>query len=364
MGEKKKKQKRRSRRILLWILAAALLVTAAAALHLVRQNRKAEREMARIQEELMAGYGENHRLDEEAYDPELAVSCRNGTFIGQKEEQVRSYKGIPYALPPVGDLRWKRPVPAEEDRGVYEAFYYGKSGIQTKAETERASLYPQGEDCLTLNIWTSDAVSTAGKPVMVFFPGGGYGWGGTADPLYDGQQFVRKWQDVVLVTVNYRIGLMGFMDFSVVEGGEAFAESGNLGLLDQVCALEWIQDNIAGFGGDPDQVTIFGESAGGSSVSLLPLMEGTEGLFRRIIAQSGTVQFTFSREESRSLTRKLLQKTGASSMEDLMALSEEELMEVNASLNDYNNFPERDGYIHRKIRMKHSAAGKLTAWTC
>lgn len=360
MGEKQKRKKRRGRRILLWILAAAILVTAAAALNLVIQKQKADREMDRMQEEIMAGYGENHRRDDEAYDHALAVSCRNGTFIGQENEQVRSYKGIPYARPPVGDLRWKRPVAAAEDQGVYEAFYYGKSGIQTKAETERASLYPQGEDCLTLNIWTSDAVSTAAKPVMVFFPGGGYGWGGTADPLYDGQQFVQKWPDVVLVTVNYRIGLMGFMDFSEVEGGEAFAESGNLGLLDQVCALEWIRDNIAGFGGDPDQVTIFGESAGGSSVSLLPLMEGTDGLFRRIIAQSGTVQFTYSREESRTLTQKLLKETGAVSMDDLMALSEEELMKVNESLNDYNNFPERDGIILPEDPYEAYRSGKAS----
>ena len=329
----------------MWILAGLLVLTAVGFLVLQMQKKKAEEEMALSREEIMSGYGENRRIDSAAYDRTLAVTCQNGTFVGQEKEQVRSYRGIPYAEPPVGALRWKRPVPAPKDTGVYEAYYYGKSGIQTEAETERASLYPQGEDCLTLNVWTSDAVSSAGKPVMVFFPGGGYGWGGTADPLYDGQRFVERWPDIVLVTVNYRIGLMGFMDFSEVEGGEEFAESGNLGMLDQVCALKWIRDNIAGFGGDPDQVTIFGESAGGSSVSLLPLMKEAKGLFRRSIAQSGTVMFTYSREEARTLTKKLLKETGAQSMDDLMALSEEELMKVNESLNDYNNFPERDGII-------------------
>ena len=353
MDKKNNRKSRRVRRtITLAILAGLLTVTAVGILILVHHRNQEEKEMARVQQELLSTYGENQKIEENTYDRELAVVCGNGIFVGKKEGSVCSYKGIPYALPPVGELRWKKPVPAETGQDVYEAFYFGKSGIQTKAETERASLYPQGEDCLTLNVWTAGPVSSetedavsSGRPVMVFFHGGGYGWGGTADPLYDGQNFVEKWQDIVLVTVNYRIGLMGFMDFSKVEGGEEFAGSGNLGMLDQVCALEWIRDNIAGFGGDPDQVTIFGESAGGSNVSLLPLMKEAKGLFKRCIAQSGTVAFTYSREESQSLTEKLLKETGAQSMDDLMALSEEELMKVNESLNDYNNFPERDGII-------------------
>ena len=306
-------------------------------------RRRDERLLAQDQERLLKTYGENQKIGSGTYEEDLAVRCDNGTFVGQEKDQVISYKGIPYAVPPVGELRWKKPVRAKADNGIYEAYYFGKSGIQKKAWTEKASLYMQGEDCLTLNVWTSNAEKTSGKAVMVFFPGGGYGWGGTADPLYDGQNFVREWKDIVLVTVNYRIGLMGFMDFSAVEGGEEFAESGNLGLLDQICALEWIRDNIEGFGGDPEQVTVFGESAGGSSASLLPLIGQAKGLFRRAIAQSGSVAFTFSREECQPLTKKLLKITGASSMEDLMALSEDDLIQINESLNDSNNFPERDG---------------------
>ncbi len=110
---------------------------------------------------------------------------------------------------------------------------------------------------------------------------------------------MEKFPDILLVTVGYRTGIMGFMDFSSVPGGENFASSGNLGILDQICALKWIQKNIKAFGGNPDNVTIFGESAGGGSVSLLPLIEGTKGLFHRIIAESGSVCQSFSREESR-----------------------------------------------------------------
>ena len=298
--------------------------------------------------QMMTIYGENRKIPEGSYDKSLAVTCENGTFVGKTENGVFSYKGIPYAMPPTGSLRWKRPVDPEPDTGIYEAYYYGKSGIQTEADTERASFYPQGEDCLTLNIWSSSSPadeSTSPKAVMVFFPGGGFGWGGTADPLYDGQNFAEAHGDIVLVTVNYRIGLMGFIDFSEVEGAEEYKESGNLGLLDQICALRWIRRNISKFGGDPDNVTIFGESAGASSVSLLPLIKEAGGLFRRVIAQSGSLAFSFSREESRSLTRMLMKEAKASSMKDLLALSEEDLMRVNRKLNDYNNFPVRDGIV-------------------
>ena len=346
MSNKKKRSSGRIRRIILWILCGIFVIVAGVVLLLNIQIKRERKLLARERETMMSLYGENRKTDSASCDMSMAVTCSNGIFVGQEKDQVISYKGIPYAKAPVGELRWKRPVPADEDDGIYEAYYYGKSAIQTEAETERASFYPQGEDCLTLNIWTggADALSS-GKPVMVFFPGGGYGWGGTADPIYDGQNFVRAHQDIVLVTVNYRIGLMGFIDFSEVEGGEDFAESGNLGLLDQICALEWVRRNIAGFGGDPDQVTIFGESAGGSSVSLLPLIKEAKGLFRRVIAQSGSVAFTYSREEGKTLAQRLLKKTGARSMDELMSLSEEELMKLNESLNDYNNFPERDGII-------------------
>ena len=334
--------KRRRRVVLLF---AGVFVILAVILIPVFMQMKAERELESVRREIVESYGENRILEAGSYDQKLAVACRNGIFVGKEDAGVRSYKGIPYAKPPVGKLRWKAPEPAGESGEIREAFYFGKSGIQTAADTEHASLYPQGEDCLTLNIWTSDAVTTSDKPVMVFFHGGGFGWGGTADPLYDGNNFVEKWQDVVLVTANYRIGLMGFMDFSEVEGGEEYAQSGNLGILDQICALKWIRDNIEGFGGDPDLVTIFGESAGAASVSLLPLIKEARGLFRRVISQSGSVALTYSKEESRSLTRKLLKETGASSMEALIALPEAELMKANKKLNDYNNFPERDGVL-------------------
>ncbi|MBQ1391907.1 MAG: carboxylesterase/lipase family protein [Firmicutes bacterium] len=289
-------------------------------------------------------YGVNQPI-QGSYDEDHAVKCRNGTFVGLAEEGVVSFKGVPYAEPPVGERRWKAPVPAADRDGLFEAYYYGCAPIQTEWPSEPGSYYPQSEDCLRLNIWVNEKNDSEAKPVMVFFHGGSYGWGSTADPMYDGHDLVHKYDDLILVTVEFRAGILGFIDLSSVEGGQAYRESGNLGLLDQKCALEWVRDNIAAFGGDPDNVTICGESSGAGSVSLLPLMEGTQGLFRRVIAESGSVALTYSREECQNLTEMLLAETGCATMEELTGLSEEELKSVNEKLNDYNNFPERDGII-------------------
>ena len=265
--------------------------------------------------------------------------------MGIRKDDVISFKGIPYAVQPTGEYRWK-PVPvALEDDGVYEAYHFGKSPIQTEAESERASYYEQGEECLHLNIWNNQKNPDTRKPVMVFIHGGSYGWGGTSDPIYDGQNFAMAHDDVILVTIGYRTGIMGFIDLSSFPDGNEYKESGNLGLLDQVTALRWIQKNISAFGGDPNNVTLFGESAGAGSATLLPLIEGTQGLFHRYIAQSGSVSLTYSREECQTLTQKLKKATGATSVADLMALDTKTLKEINEDLNDYAIFPERDGIV-------------------
>ena len=280
-----------------------------------------------------------------SYDEELARVCHNGTFVGEKDGDVISFKGIPFAVPPVGDLRWKNPVLAEEGEGVYEAKYFGKSPVQTEWPSELGSYYLKGEDCLTLNVWTNQSGPATGKPVMVFFHGGSYAWGATSDPIYDGHNLIDKYPDVILVSAEYRMGIMGFIDFSSVPGGEEYATSGNLGLLDQVCALEWVQRNIEAFGGDPDNVTIFGEQAGAGSVCLIPLIDGTKGLFKRIIAESGSLPLSYSRDECQNLTQMLLKNSSCKTMEELKALDEEKLIELNKVLNDSANFPERDGVV-------------------
>ena len=293
---------------------------------------------------IRAAWGENRPVTG-SFDPSLAAVCTNGTFVGTRRDTVLIFRGIPFACPPTGERRWKKPEPAPDGNGVYEARYNGKSPIQTEWPSERASYYPQGEDCLYLNVWTAAEPRTEEKTVMVFIHGGSYGWGGTADPLYDGENLVRAHPEVVLITIGYRVGITGFVDFSSVPGGDQYPDAPNLGLWDQIEALRWIRRNAAAFGGDPEKVTIFGESAGGGSVSLLPFIPAARGLFRRVIAESGSVALTNSKEECREFTDRLLKATGASTMQDLLRLSEEELRQANGKINQYNNFPQRDGIL-------------------
>ena len=297
-----------------------------------------------IRARLAAMYGENREITGE-YDTELSAKCKNGTFVGKLNGDIIEYRGVPFAKPPVGELRWKRPEPVEDSDGVFEAYYNGKTPIQTEWITEQASYYVQGEDCLYLNIWVNKSCTESKKPVMVFLHGGSYGWGGTADPLYDGTAFVSAQPDIVMVTVGYRTGLMGFVDLSYLEGGEDFPDAPNLGLLDQIEALRWVKKNISAFSGDPDNVTVFGESAGGGTVSLLPIMPVAKGLFKKVIAQSGSVALTFSKEQCKGFTQNLIKVSGKKRMSDLMALSEEELRKINEEVNGDNNFPQRDGRL-------------------
>lgn len=286
----------------------------------------------------------------------LTADCNNGNFVGKKlDNGVLSFKGIPFAKPAVGDLRWKAPEAPDDSDKTYNAFDFGNSSLQYEWFSEPASSNKIGEDCLTLNVWTSGSDPHKKKPVMVFIHGGGFAWGGTSDPLYDGQYFVEKNKDIVMVTCNYRVGMMGLIDFSKVPGGEAFPDSANLSTLDQIAALKWIQSNIEAFGGDPGNVTIFGESAGGAFTSLLLASKQADGLFQKCIAQSGGYALTYSQAtvDKTGLTDALLKVTGATNMDELMAIPEEKLKEyyftplddTGTCLNDMYNMPLRDGTL-------------------
>ena len=281
-----------------------------------------------------------------------AVMTKNGNMKGTYKNGVSSFKGVPFAKPPVGELRWKKPVAPDPSTKDVDATEYGYAAMQSLWHSEGASFHEQSEDCLTLNIWTKSANDKkAKKPVMVFIHGGAHGWGGTTDSLYDGQKFVEaNGDDVLLVTVNYRLNMLGFIDLSSVPGGENYPDAPWLGLYDNIRALEWIQENITQFGGDPDNVTIFGESAGGAQVSLLPVMDEAAGLFHKVIAESGSVNLTDSVEDCQELTQIILEKTGAKNMDDLVALDEKQIKElVDYTLNygdeGVYNFPMRDGKV-------------------
>ena len=205
--------------------------------------------------------------------------------------------------------------------------------MQTICPGEIASNYEIGEDCLYLNIWKNND-NEKNKPVMVFIHGGAFGWGGTSDLLYEGFNFVKNHKDIILVTIAYRVGMMGFIDLTQIKGGENYKASPNLGLLDQIQALKWINKNIENFGGDKNNVTIFGESAGASSVTILPLIKGSKGLFKRIISQSGSFAWAITRDEGKILIDEIKSEIKKERKEEidmdyLLNLSEEEIINLN-----------------------------------
>ena len=279
------------------------------------------------------------------------VKCNNGSFIGDETDKLIVWRGIPYATQPLGILRWKKALPAADDDGTYEAINPGSIPIGPNNDSEGRAEF--GEDCLILNIYCNKANENTKKPVMVWIHGGGFVTESLSQPLYDMSNLAKLYPDVLFVAIEYREGFMGFMNFEKVPGGENYKEAGNLGLLDQLEALRWIQKNIAGFGGDPDNVTIFGESAGSASCTFLPLIDGSEGLFKKIIAQSANVAYCDTMEHGMHVTENFLNAAGCETMDDLLKLTTEELLEatMKASAVDTKNmlgaanFPLLDGII-------------------
>ena len=294
-------------------------------------------------EKIRARYGENKKITDDTYDKSLAVKCVNGTFVGRRTENVIAYKGIPFTCkPPVGEHRWKAPMEYLPDEGVYEAFYNGKSPRQGEDISEGGSLYYQSEDCLYLNIWKADEETASKKPVMVWIHGGGYAMGGTADPLYDCHNLVVENPDVIFASIAYRVGIFGYIHLSYLPDGNEYPDAQNLGSMDQMMALKWIHENIAAFGGDPDNVTIFGESAGAGSVTTLPLVEDSHKYIKRIVAQSGGPSITVSTEEAIECTNDVMKLLGCKTVAELNQVDAEKLLEVSA-VTGLRIGPERDG---------------------
>ena len=279
-------------------------------------------------------------------DNDLAVKCINGTFIGKKTDNVIVYKGIPFVgQQPVGNLRWKAPVEYTADNGVYEAYKYGKGACQPEGVVPS-----MGEDCLYLNVWKAspggkaEDKSNEKKPVMVWIHGGAFVGGGTGIDLFDCTNFIKENPDVIVVTVAYRLGVMGFLHLSHLSDGKDYPDAQNLGLLDQKMALKWVHENIEGFGGDPGNVTIWGESAGSASCTLQALIEGSQKYFQKIIAQSGSPAVTRSTEEAIACTDGIMKALGCETVADLLKIDAKKLVEA-ASPYALSTFPERDGKI-------------------
>jgi para-nitrobenzyl esterase len=214
-----------------------------------------------------------------------SVTTDTGALVGVRESRLTVYKGVPFAAPPVGDLRWREPQPMEQWQGVRRADAFAPACMQIGVSMAGETPPAVSEDCLYLNIWTPAQRTRANLPVMVFIPGGGFTNGSASMPLYWGDRLALK--GVIVVTVAYRLGPFGFLALPELTRESAHASSGNYGFMDQIAALRWVQRNIRAFGGDPARVTIIGQSAGSTSVSVMMASPLAKGLFTRAIGESG-----------------------------------------------------------------------------
>ena len=254
-------------------------------------------------------------------DDPTVVETTNGPVRGLDDGITKSWRGIRYAAPPVGELRWRAPIPPQPWTDVADATVFGAVAPQPGNPVIR--LGPdvvQDEDCLSLNIWSASTVEHADRrPVMVWLHGGAYVFGSSSQPLYDGRALVAD-GDVVLVAVNYRLGALGFLDLSSCSTDQRTFDS-NLALRDIILGLEWVRDNIAAFGGDPDRVTLFGESAGGSLVTTLLTIPSAGGLFARAIAQSSPATSVYDSARAARVAGMFLEKVGIAAT-DVAALAD------------------------------------------
>ena len=233
------------------------------------------------------------------------------------------FAGIPFAAPPIGPLRFRPPQPVAPWMDVRNALTFPPAPVQRALPLPGGATITTSEDCLSLNVWTPEL--SGQHPVMVWIYGGGFEGGSASPPMTDGEALMHR--DIVFVSCNYRVGALGFLHLADL-GGPAWASATNCGFLDQVAALQWVRKNIAAFGGDPTNVTVFGESAGGFSIGTLLAMPAAAGLFDKAIMQSGATSRTFSREVATRMARDLLENLGLSDPEQLLTVSAERLLGV------------------------------------
>ncbi|WP_072805368.1 carboxylesterase/lipase family protein [Rhodococcoides yunnanense] len=243
------------------------------------------------------------------------VATLDGVVEGKVVGELVTWRGIPYAAPPIGPLRLRAPQPATPWKGVRDATEWGNASAQHKRGTmvSIGKYQPTSEDCLTLNVLAPGRPSATPRPVMVFIHGGAYTLGTSATPLYGGGSLVRRSLEdsdgIIYVSINYRLGALGYLDLTQFSGPSRQFDS-NLGLRDQVAALEWVQLNIGQFGGDPENVTIFGESAGGNAVTTLLTTPAAEGLFAQAIAESSAPGMVATHENATQWAREFLDFLG------------------------------------------------------
>jgi len=288
------------------------------------------------------------------------VKVEEGILQGTVTKDLTVFKGVPFAAAPVGKLRWVAPQSAIKWDGVKQATQFAASPVQGANSHSGKS-----EDCLYLNIWTPAKSLDEKIPVLVWIYGGGFSFGSTSEPVYNGEKLAKK--GVVLVSVAYRVGQLGFLAHPELSAESADGVSGNYGLLDQIAGLKWIQKNISKFGGDPDKVTIFGESAGGISVSMLCASPLSKGLFQGAISQSGgsfgpTRTTSYPGENMKTLKEaeydgiEYVKKYGCSSIAEMRKLNAEKLIPKGWTMP--GGWPIVDGVVIPDDQYKLYKAGK------
>lgn len=266
------------------------------------------------------------------------VQTTRGPIRGTKEAGIHIFRGVPYARPPVGDLRYRHPQSMDPWISTLECERFRNAAQQPHASVRifsavaGAGSVGQGEDCLYLNLWTP-GLDAKRRPVLVWIHGGGFVLGGGSAPIYDGTLFARR-GDVVVVTINYRLGALGSLDATELGGGDD--EGGNLQLRDQLAALRWVRDNIESFGGDPENITVFGESAGGMSIGALLGAPAARGLIRRAILQSGATNNVSSKPLAEEIAGLFLDQFFARprSMDELRALPAGEILRAQRAVSE------------------------------
>ncbi len=219
------------------------------------------------------------------YNSNLAVKTENGIFVAKKNRKVHEFLGIPYAKPPIGSLRWRVPQKPDPSDRVWEAYYFGASPIQVDEQTISLKTHRQSEDCLTLNVWRSAQKDKNSKlkPVLVYIHGGNLLYGGSAEPLYCGRAFVEEFPEVIVVSLNYRLGIFGFLNICDMPKEAESENFCNLGLLDQLMAIRWVHDNIRSFGGNPENIMLAGDTMGAYCIKLLSTIKESKGLFKKAL---------------------------------------------------------------------------------
>ena len=292
------------------------------------------------------------------------VKVEGGLVQGVAAEGLAVYMGLPFAAPPVGELRWRPPQPAAKWTGVRNADQYAAGCLPSMGDPP-----PSGasEDCLYLNVWTPAKSAGDRLPVLVWIYGGGFNAGSTSVPVHDGARLARR--GVVLVSISYRVGILGFLAHPELSAESPHHVSGNYGLLDMVAGLQWIERNIAAFGGDPHRVTIFGESAGGIAVSMLCASPLAKGLFHGAISQSGGSFGPVSKspspgENMRSLAdaevsgTEMARSAGAVSLKEMRALPAEKVIEAGRRLRGMA-WPITDGWVIPDDQYRLYEAGRF-----